>query len=59
MKLSDKIAEYRLARDLFPLCYICGRDLRADRLFSLRLCGERPNRFACDVCPSHTPEAAD
>lgn len=58
MKLSEKLEEYRVARSLFPLCYRCGRDLREERLMSLRICTDRPNRFACDVCPPEMPDAA-
>lgn len=58
MKLSEKLEEYRVARDLFPLCYRCGRDLREERLMSLRICVERPNRFACGICPPERDHAA-
>lgn len=56
MKLSEKILEYRTARELFPKCVVCGRDLSALPLFSLRLAADRPNRFTCpDPCESGSP----
>lgn len=53
MKLIEKLEEYETARELFPRCYKCGRDLSHDRLTSLRIATERANRFACKECPPH------
>lgn len=47
MKLAEKVEEIRVARDLFPCCIDCGRNLSGVPLFTLRVAAERPNRFKC------------
>ena len=51
MRLAERIEEYKTALELFPRCVKCGRDLSNERLTSLRVSVERPNRFACQTCP--------
>ena len=59
MRLAERIEEYKTALELFPRCVKCGRDLSNERLTSLRVAAERPNRFACQTCPAeNAPHAA-
>ena len=60
MRLAERIEEYKTALELFPRCVKCGRDLSKERLTSLRVAGDRTNRFICgtDCTPEELPHVA-
>lgn len=45
--LAEKAQWFEVARELYPCCARCGRNLAGLPLASLRVFAERPNRFVC------------